>query len=191
MKTVTKQIKTPLRVRETINASKVKDALGQMVRHVADKLNAAEDTAIVGIQTRGAVLADRIAQALKKEKGLNLPVGALDITLYRDDLATGGIQPIVGETHLDFDIDDKRIILVDDVLFTGRTVRAALDEIIDFGRPKSISLVVLVDRGHRELPIEAHFSAIKIATKRNEAVNLFLQETDGKEEIVVGEPIRV
>ncbi len=184
-----KNVKSPLKPRETINATKVNEALHAIVRYIIDKFGISDDVAIVGIQTRGAVLAHRIVNAIKKEKGVDVPFGALDITLYRDDLTTSGIQPIVGETNLDFDINDKRIILIDDVLFTGRTIRAALDELIDFGRPKSITLIVLVDRGHRELPIEAQFAPIKIATKRSEAVNLSLSESDGNEEIVVGEPI--
>lgn len=186
---MSKAVKSPLKVRETISAAKVSEALQSIVRHILDAYKVTDDVAILGIQTRGAVLANRVAQAIKKEKGVDIPMGALDITLYRDDFSTSGIQPIVGETHINFDIDDKRIILIDDVLFTGRTIRAALDEIIDFGRPKSISLVVLVDRGHRELPIEAQFAPIKMATKRSEIVNLSLMETDGKEEIVAGEPI--
>ena len=188
--TMTKNMKSPLRIRETINASKINDAIQALTNHITTNFsNPKEEIALVGVQTRGVIIAHRIAELLKKEKQLDIPVGAIDITLYRDDVATSGIQPIVGETVLDFGVDDKRIILIDDVLFTGRTVRAALDELMDFGRPQSISLLVLVDRGHRELPIEAAFAAIKIATKRSESVNLLLNESDGKEEIVVGEPI--
>ena len=186
---MTKIVKTALRARETINTAKVQDAIKEIVRHITGQFDVSADMAIVGIQTRGAVLANRVAQAIKKEKGVDVPVGAIDITLYRDDLSTSGIQPIVGETQLNFEVDGKTIILIDDVLFTGRTIRAAIDELIDFGRPKNITLVVLVDRGHRELPIEAQFAPIKIATKRSEVVNLSLQESDGSDEIVIGEPI--
>lgn len=183
-------MKKPLRIRETIPARQVREAFDVLAKHILNNFDfSRDDIALVGIQTRGVAIAKRIAEAIKKEKGLDVSVGALDITLYRDDLSTSGIQPIVGETQLDFDIDNKEIILIDDVLFTGRTIRAALDEIIDFGRPRKIALTVLIDRGHRELPIEAQFSALKIHTKRSESVNLLLQETDGKEEIVIGEPV--
>ena len=184
-------MKKPLRIRETISTQKVEFAIDELIRYVTAHFDfTKEDAVLVGIQTRGALLAKRIAKAIKKEKNADIPVGALDITLYRDDLSTSGIQPIVGETQLDFDLDNKQIVLIDDVLFTGRTIRAALDELMDFGRPKKISLAVLIDRGHRELPIEPEFSAIKIQTKRSESVNLHLLESDGKEEIVIGEPMR-
>jgi pyrimidine operon attenuation protein/uracil phosphoribosyltransferase len=118
-----------------------------------------------------------------------VPTGALDITLYRDDFSTAGIHPVIGETHLDFDIDNKQIILIDDVLFTGRTIRAAIDQLMDYGRPKSIHLLVLIDRGHRELPIAAEFAAITLPTSRFESVNLRLDEVDQKDEIVVCDPV--
>ncbi len=187
---MTKSTKTPLRIRETIPATKIQDAIKSMAHYVSEKIaNRNEEVALVGVQTRGVVIANRVAEILRQEKNIEVSVGAIDITLYRDDVATSGIQSIVGETHLDFGVDDKKIFLIDDVLFTGRTVRAALDELMDFGRPKSVSLIVLVDRGHRELPIETEFAPIKMATKKSEAVNILLNETDGKEEIVVGEPI--
>jgi pyrimidine operon attenuation protein / uracil phosphoribosyltransferase len=180
--------KAIINIKETIPQEKVERAIRDLAVHISTHFDLkSDDHAIVGIQTRGFSLAKRVADILKKEKGIDLPVGALDITLYRDDVGTSGIQPMVGETHLDFDINDKRILLIDDVLYTGRTVRAAIDELIDFGRPKSITLLVLIDRGHRELPIEAAFSALKISTKPKETVILRLSDVDKKEEIVIGE----
>jgi len=134
------------------------------------------------------LLAKRIAAELARTKNVSLPVGEIDITLYRDDFGTAGVQPIVGETNLDFDVAGKHLILIDDVLFTGRTIRAALDELMDYGRPERVSLVVLVDRGHRELPIEPKFSAIQVATKRSESVVLLLEESDDQDELIIGEP---
>lgn len=175
-------------IRLTISAEEVARAFRELNSYLLKKFNfSQQDIALVGIQTRGVVMAERLAKTIKNETGIEVPVGALDITLYRDDLNISGIQPIVGETKLDFDIDKKTIILIDDVLFTGRTIRAAIDELIDFGRPQRISLLVLVDRGHRELPIEPEFAPIKLQTKRSESVNLHLQEIDKKENIVVSE----
>ena len=180
-----------INIRETIPAEKVEKALSDLADYLLKKFDfSKEDVAIVGIQRRGAAIAQRVAEAARKKTGADVAVGEIDITLYRDDLSTAGIQPVVGETHLDFDVDNKEIVLIDDVLFTGRTVRAALDEIMDFGRPRRIALVVLIDRGHRELPIEAEFAALRIATKRSDFVDLHLQEIDGREEIVVCEPVK-
>jgi pyrimidine operon attenuation protein/uracil phosphoribosyltransferase len=180
-----------MKARETIPSEKIHQALADLTAYLLGKFDFTKDeVALVGIQTRGAILATRIAERIAHVKNVQVPIGDIDITLYRDDLGTSGIQPTVRETHLDFDIDDKHIVLVDDVLFTGRTVRAAIDELIDFGRPRSIALVVLVDRGHRELPIAADFAPIKIPTKRNESVDLYLTEIDKKEEIVVYEGVR-
>lgn len=178
------------KVRQTIPSDQVERAFRELTSYLLKKFEfSGDDVALVGIQTRGAIIAQRLAKTIQEQTGHAVPVGALDITLYRDDLSTSGIQPIIGETHLDFEIDNKTIILIDDVLFTGRTIRAALAEIIDFGRPKRISLVVLVDRGHRELPIEPEFAPIKIQTKRDESVNLHLHEVDNKEDIVICEAV--
>jgi pyrimidine operon attenuation protein/uracil phosphoribosyltransferase len=172
-------------VRETIAADKLQQSFRALSQFVSSKVGGKTNLVLVGIQTRGALLAKRIAESIQAEKRVSIPVGELDITLYRDDFSTSGVAPKVGETHLDFEIDGKQIVLIDDVLFTGRTTRAAIDELIDFGRPASIMLAVLVDRGHRELPIQADFAALTVATKRNESVVLRLHELDGIDEITI------
>lgn len=140
-----------------------------------------DDLVIVGIKRRGAIIADRINKILKEK----VPVGYLDITFYRDDFSKIGANPKVGTTEILFDIDDKKIVLVDDVLYTGRTIRAALDALIDLGRPKFVKLFVLIDRGHRELPISPDFAGKKIDIKENEMIEVRLKELDKKEEVVV------
>jgi pyrimidine operon attenuation protein/uracil phosphoribosyltransferase len=145
------------------------------------------DLALVGIRTRGVPIARRIAQAIHGINGHDLPTGALDITLYRDDLMRHAVgpQPLVRKTEIPFSIDDKRILLVDDVLYTGRTIRAALDALIDFGRPKAIQLVVLVDRGHRELPIKADYVGKNLPTSLSQSVQVHLLEVDGRDEVEI------
>lgn len=176
------------KIRERLSSEKVAKAIEDLTRSILAKYDFSnENVAIVGIQSRGAILAQRLYENIKKEKNIDFPIGDVNITLYRDDFSTQGITPIVEETHLDFNLDGKKIILVDDVLFTGRTVRAALDQIIDFGRPQNIALAVLIDRGHRELPIAADFAPIKLVTTREESVNLMLNECDGKDEIIICE----
>jgi pyrimidine operon attenuation protein / uracil phosphoribosyltransferase len=138
--------------------------------------------AIVGIRKRGEVLADRIEKYIGRK---DIPVGYLDITLYRDDFSKIGAHPVVSETDILFNIDNKKILLVDDVLFTGRTVRAALDALIDMGRPAMVKLLVLVDRGHRELPISADFTGKKVRIKKSDMVEVRVKEIDGKDETVV------
>ena len=140
---------------------------------------------LVGIRKRGVPLAERIAKAIEEFEGSSVPVGALDITLYRDDLQMISTNPLVGKTEINEDISDRVVILVDDVLFTGRTVRAALDELTDFGRPKAIQLAVLIDRGHREYPIRADFVGKNVPTSSNETVVVLLSETDGEELVVL------
>ncbi|MDD5584602.1 MAG: bifunctional pyr operon transcriptional regulator/uracil phosphoribosyltransferase PyrR [Candidatus Omnitrophica bacterium] len=144
---------------------------------------------LIGIQTRGVYLAKRVQAIIKELEGVELPLGVLDITLYRDDLTAVGPQPTVKMTQIDFDVNDKVVVLIDDVLFTGRTIRAALDEIMDFGRPEKVELLVLVDRGHRELPIRADFAGKNIPTSKQETVKVCLEEIDGKDEVVIGEKI--
>ncbi|MFA5039857.1 MAG: bifunctional pyr operon transcriptional regulator/uracil phosphoribosyltransferase PyrR [Candidatus Omnitrophota bacterium] len=152
---------------------------------IVEKNKGTKDLVIIGICTRGAFLAQRLAGLIGEIDGTPPPVGLLDITLYRDDLSSIAQQPVVHKTEIDFDIQDKKVVLVDDVLFTGRTVRAALDEVIDFGRPQFIQLAVLVDRGHRELPIRADYVGKNIPTSIKEIVEVRLEETEGTDEVVV------
>jgi pyrimidine operon attenuation protein/uracil phosphoribosyltransferase len=163
----------------------IKRTLLRIAHEILEKNGGTKDLAVVGIKYRGAYLAERIANNLKEIEGAEVPMGALDITLYRDDLTEIGQQPVVHATEIDFDITGKKIILVDDVLFSGRTVRCALDELIDFGRPANIQLAVLVDRGHRELPIRPDFVGKNVPTAKKDSVEVRLEETDGKEEVVV------
>jgi pyrimidine operon attenuation protein/uracil phosphoribosyltransferase len=148
-----------------------------------------DGTVLIGIKNRGAYIAERLADRIKDIVGKRPAVGALDITLYRDDLTEVSEQPIVHATEITFDIGQKRVVLVDDVLFTGRTVRCALDALIDFGRPKQIQLAVLVDRGHRELPIRADYVGKNVPTSIKELVEVRLAESDGKDEVVICEKI--
>lgn len=141
--------------------------------------------AIVGIHTHGVTLARRIQAVLQARTGVQLPLGVLDITLYRDDLDSAGPRPLVRSTRIDFNVQGRILLLVDDVLFTGRTVRAAIDEIIDFGRPAAIQLAVLVDRGHRELPIQPDFVGRIVETSRSDRVKVLLREDDGRDEVLL------
>jgi len=160
----------------------------QRIAHeIVERNKGVENIILVGIQKRGVPLAERLAETIEQFEGVRVPVGAIDITLYRDDLQMISQVPIVGETAIKGDITGRIIILVDDVLFTGRTVRAALDELIDFGRPSAIQLAVLVDRGHREFPIRADFVGKNVPTSQNETVEVLLAEIDGEEQVVLGE----
>jgi pyrimidine operon attenuation protein/uracil phosphoribosyltransferase len=141
------------------------------------------DLVLIGIQRRGVELADRIAKLIEKDEGVVLPRGALDITLYRDDLETVGPKPVIGETRIPGDLGGKHVVIVDDVLYTGRTVRAALDELTDFGRPKRISLCVLVDRGGRELPIHPDVVGKQVKVNSGERVDVLVEELDGRDEV--------
>ncbi len=161
--------------------------LTRMAHEILEKNKGTQDLCIVGIRTRGAYLAQRLASLIEEIAGTRPPVGLLDITLYRDDLSSIAQQPVVHKTEIDFDIQDKKVILVDDVLYTGRTVRAALDELIDFGRPLFIQLAVLIDRGHRELPIRADYAGKNIPTSTKETVEVRLEESEGRDEVVVME----
>lgn len=164
-------------------------ALDRTLRRMADQiveLNAGTDNLVlVGIQRRGVQLADRLVRIIKAQEGVEVASGALDITLYRDDLQTVGPRPVVGATSLPWTLDDQRVVIVDDVLYTGRTVRAALDELADFGRPSRIALAVLVDRGGRELPIHADIVGRKIEVTTGQRVDVFVEELDGRDEVVI------
>ncbi len=164
-------------------------ALDRTLRRMADQIleaNAGTDNlVIVGIQRRGVQLAERIVRIIETQEGVTVPRGALDITLYRDDLQTVGPRPVVGATHLPWTLDDQRVVIVDDVLYTGRTVRAALDELADFGRPSRITLAVLIDRGGRELPIHADVVGKKIDVTSAQRVDVFVEELDGRDEVII------
>jgi pyrimidine operon attenuation protein/uracil phosphoribosyltransferase len=176
---------------QVMDADRMSRALTRIAHEILERNRGLDELALVGIRTRGVPIARRIARALKEINGDEVPTGALDITLYRDDLMRHpvGPQPLVRRTEIPFSIDDRKIMLVDDVLYTGRTIRAALDALIDFGRPRVIQLIALVDRGHRELPIKADYVGKNLPTSLRQSVQVRLQEIDGTDEIVVeGEP---
>jgi pyrimidine operon attenuation protein/uracil phosphoribosyltransferase len=178
-------------VPQVMDADRMSRALTRIAHEILERNRGLDELALVGIRTRGVPLARRIARALKEINGDDVPTGALDITLYRDDLMRHpvGPQPLVRRTEIPFSIDDRKIMLVDDVLYTGRTIRAALDALIDFGRPRVIQLIALVDRGHRELPIKADYVGKNLPTSLKQSVQVRLQEIDGTDEIVIeGEP---
>jgi pyrimidine operon attenuation protein/uracil phosphoribosyltransferase len=159
----------------------------RIAHEILEKNKGTAGLCLIGIRNRGVFIAQRLAAAIKQIEGKDVQVGALDITLYRDDLALAQGRAIVRKTEIEFDINDQNIVLVDDVLYTGRTIRAALDALVDFGRPKSIQLAVLADRGHRELPIRADYAGKNIPTAKNESIEVHLQEADGKDEVVIVE----
>ncbi|GGQ95403.1 bifunctional pyr operon transcriptional regulator/uracil phosphoribosyltransferase PyrR [Deinococcus ruber] len=162
-----------------LTADELRRALTRIAHEILERNRGAEGLALVGIHTRGIPLAARLAAKLRELEGVEIPQGRLDITLYRDDLSEIAHQPVIRETQIDFDLQSCRVILVDDVLYTGRTVRAALDALIDLGRPQSIQLAVLVDRGHRELPIRADYVGKNLPTAKSEMVKVKLAEIDG------------
>jgi pyrimidine operon attenuation protein/uracil phosphoribosyltransferase len=164
--------------------------LARIAHEILERNRGVDELGIVGIRTRGVPIARRLARNIAQITGEEVPTGALDITLYRDDLMRHAVgpQPLVRRTEIPFSLDDRKILLVDDVLYTGRTIRAALDALIDFGRPRGIQLVVLVDRGHRELPIKADYVGKNVPTSRQESVQVRLQEVDGVDEVVI-EPV--
>src|SRR6059036_3705455 len=166
-----------------LDARALSRALQRMAVEVLELAHGTGDLVLIGIQRRGVELAERLAKLIEKEEDAKIPRGALDITLYRDDLGTVGPNPVIGETHIPGDLTDKHAVIVDDVLYTGRTVRAALDELADFGRPKRISLCVLVDRGGRELPIQADIVGKVVKTGPGDRVDVMVQELDGKDQV--------
>lgn len=168
-----------------MDSEQIRRAIVRVAHEILERNKGVEDVCFVGIRTRGAYIAERIRAAVKQIEGEDIPTGVLDINLYRDDLAIVGPQPVIHETLIDFDITDKKIVLIDDVLYTGRTIRAALDALIDLGRPSVIQLAVLVDRGHRELPIRADFVGKNIPTAKTQNVCVTLQEVDGRDDEVV------
>lgn len=168
--------------KQILSAGDIRRAITRIAHEIAERNEGVRDVALVGIRRRGAPLATRIAAALNEIESVRVPVGILDITLYRDDLGMRGPAPVVQATAIPFDITGRTVILVDDVLYTGRTIRAALDALTDFGRPARIQLAVLVDRGHRELPIRADFVGKNVPTARDERITTRLQEIDGGED---------
>ena len=170
-----------------MDADRMQRSLTRIAHEIVERNGAIEQIAIVGIRERGVPLARRLARRLHEITGHEVPTGALDITLYRDDLMRHAVgpQPLVRSTDILFDIDDRLILLVDDVLYTGRTIRAALDALIDFGRPKAIQLAVLIDRGHRELPIKADYVGKNVPTSRRESVQVRLEEVDGHDDVLI------
>src|SRR5437016_1405203 len=175
---------------QVMDADRMARALTRISHEILERNRGTGELALVGIRTRGVPLARRIAHSLRDINREDVPTGALDITLYRDDLMRQpvGPQPVVRRTEIPFSIDDRRILLVDDVLYTGRTIRAALDALIDFGRPRAIQLIVLVDRGHRELPIKADYVGKNLPTAPRQSVQVRLQEIDGADEVVINDP---
>jgi pyrimidine operon attenuation protein/uracil phosphoribosyltransferase len=170
---------------ELMDASSINRSLRRLTHEIIEKNRGTKDLVIVGIRNRGDSLARRVIKAIQEIEKVNVPLGVLDITLYRDDFQRVTDHPVVQSTDIDTDITDKRIVLVDDVLYTGRTIRAALDALVDFGRPAVIQLAVLVDRGHRELPIKPDYVGKNVPTAQNEQVEVKLKEIDGEDKVLL------
>jgi len=168
-----------------MSPDEVRRAVARIAHEIVEQNRGCQDLILVGMRTRGVPLAQRIAAAIREFEGEEVPVGALDIGLYRDDLPARGTRVEIKPSELPEDIADKRVVLVDDVLYTGRSIRAALDALIDYGRPQRIQLAVLVDRGHRELPIRADYVGKNLPTSRGEEVHVRLAEADGTDEVVI------
>ena len=171
--------------RQIMTADEIRRATIRLSHEIVEKQAGTDGLLLIGIQRRGVPLASRIAAAILENEGVEVPVGALDITFYRDDLSMVAQQPVVKGTELPSGIDGKTIVLVDDVLYTGRTIRAAMDALVDFGRPQAIRLAVLVDRGHRELPIRADHVGKNVPTSREETVRVHLAEIDGEDAVLI------
>ncbi len=170
-----------------MDADRIGRTLTRIAHEIVERNKGTDDLALVGVRTRGVPIARRIARTLREITGHDIPTGSLDITLYRDDTMRHAVgpQPLVRKTDIQFSIDNRKILLVDDVLYTGRTTRAALDALIDYGRPKAIQLIVLVDRGHRELPIKADYVGKNLPTAPDESVQVRLTEIDGEDEVLL------
>lgn len=172
---------------QLISASEMERTLVRLAHEIVERNGGVEGLGLVGVRRRGVPLAQRLGKLIGRIEGVNLPVGELDISFYRDDLSTLGPKPVVQPSEIGFPVQDKNIILVDDVLFTGRTIRAALDALFSHGRPQEVRLCVLIDRGHRQLPIEASFVGRHVQTTMNEVIEVKLQETDGMEKVLLVE----
>ena len=160
-------------------------ALTRVAHEIVERNSGAQDIVLVGMQTRGFPLAKRLAATIKNLEEIAVPIGSLDITLYRDDISSLEIKPVLHRTDIPYDITDKNVVLVDDVFYTGRSIRAAMDAIMDLGRPKTIQLAVLVDRGHRELPIRADYVGKNIPTSRQEEIKVYVTETDSEDKVTI------
>ncbi len=170
---------------QILDSAGMQRAVTRIAHEIVERNNGTDGLVLVGLRSRGVDLARRIAKELKIIDGADVPVGALDVTLYRDDLDRVGPQPVVRKTEIPFSVNEKRVVLVDDVLYTGRTVRAAMDSLIDLGRPRFIQLAVLVDRGHRELPIRADYVGKNVPTSRQEQIQVLLTEEDGVDKVLI------
>jgi len=171
--------------RVVMDAEGIDRSLTRIAYEILEKNKGLADIVLIGIRTGGIYLANRLRDKIARIEGVEVPLGILDITLYRDDLLTNRKKPHLGKTDIPFDLDGKKVVLIDDVLFTGRTIRAAMDGLIDFGRPKLIQLAVLIDRGHRELPIRADFVGKNLPSSLWEDVSVYLTEKDGKDQVVI------
>lgn len=180
-----KELKIIREKAQILDAQGIQRAITRIAHEIVEKNKGTEGLILIGLRSRGVDLARRIAKTLKEIEGVEVPVGVLDVTLYRDDLGRARIQPRVRKTEIPFPIDDKKVVLVDDVLYTGRTIRAAMDGLVDFGRPRLIQMAVLVDRGHRELPIRADYVGKNVPTARGEQVQVMLIEEDGVDRAVI------
>ncbi len=171
-----------------MSAEDIRRALVRIAHEIVERNRGARDLVFVGLRTRGAPLARRLADIIQSFENVSVPVGSLDISLYRDDLSSLDLKPTVHRTEIPVDITDKQVVLADDVLYTGRSIRAAMDAVMDLGRPKSIQLAVLVDRGHRELPIRADYVGKNIPSANSEKIKVSIHETDGKDEVTIITP---
>jgi pyrimidine operon attenuation protein/uracil phosphoribosyltransferase len=171
--------------RQLLSAEEIGRTLQRLAHEIVEKSGGTKDLALIGVRRRGVPLSQRLAKIIRTASSVNVPVGTLDITLYRDDLSTVAPQPVVQSNEIEFPVDGRDIVLVDDVLYTGRTVRAAMNGLFDLGRPRRIRLCVLIDRGHRELPVEATFIGRTVETSDTEIVEVRLQEIDGEERVML------
>jgi pyrimidine operon attenuation protein / uracil phosphoribosyltransferase len=171
--------------RQLLSSEEISRTLNRLAHELVEKSGGAHDLALIGVRRRGVPLSQRLAKTIKGFANMDIPVGTLDITLYRDDLSTVGPQPVVQSTDIDFPVDGRDLVIVDDVLYTGRTIRAAMNGLFDLGRPRRVRLLVLIDRGHRELPVEATFIGKTVQTSDTEIVEVRLQEIDNEERVML------
>ncbi|MBN2463340.1 MAG: bifunctional pyr operon transcriptional regulator/uracil phosphoribosyltransferase PyrR [Dehalococcoidia bacterium] len=174
--------------RTLVSSQDIQRAVVRIAHEIVERNRGARDIVLVGMQTRGVPLANRLAATIEGLEGITVPVGSLDISLYRDDLSSLSLKPTVHRTDIPVDIADKQVVLVDDVFYTGRSIRAAMDALIDLGRPQSIQLAVLIDRGHRELPIRADYVGKNIPTSQNEEIKVYVKEVDGEDKVTIIAP---